>query len=206
MISAHGHASNQILREAPVDGSTPSSATLPHKDSLIQSATASTDLSSVSNWPMVLLSLFFILLMIVVLGYVARRFSGFSAGAGQSMKVLSALQVGTRERVALIEVHGKQLVVGVTQHNINLLHSFDHAPVTDTVKAGSKSDFSQKLQALLQGKSASAQLSEGQPVASSQDELNQVGSIQGDLNPMAKRQEKHTTPENVQLPRTDGGD
>ncbi len=46
-------------------------------------------------------------------------------GGGQVIKVLSAAPVGSRERVLLLEVHGRQMLVGVTSNSVTPLHVFD---------------------------------------------------------------------------------
>lgn len=45
-------------------------------------------------------------------------------GAIAGLKVLGAVPVGTRERVVLVEIAGKVLVLGVTPSNVCTLHTF----------------------------------------------------------------------------------
>ncbi len=109
--------------------------------------------SSLTSWSVVLLSLLGIVAMILVLGWAARRFGGLSAMGIRNMRVVSAIPVGTREKVALIDVHGKQFLIGITPHNITHLHSFDEAPSASEEPV--KSDFAAKLQGLMGRKDAS---------------------------------------------------
>ncbi len=44
-------------------------------------------------------------------------------GAAAGLKVLGAVPVGQRERVVLVEVAGKVLVLGVTASNVRTLHT-----------------------------------------------------------------------------------
>lgn len=46
-------------------------------------------------------------------------------GAARGLKVLGAVAVGTRERVVLVEIADKVLVLGVTAAHINALHTLD---------------------------------------------------------------------------------
>ena len=48
------------------------------------------------------------------------------------MRVLAAAPIGTRERVLLLEVHGQQLLIGVTAQHVTNLHTFsaDAPPVS----------------------------------------------------------------------------
>lgn len=65
-----------------------------------------------------------VLLMVIVLGFIARRFSN-RLGGNQMITVLSNLPVGTRERVVLIEVSGTRVLVGACAGSVSLLHVFD---------------------------------------------------------------------------------
>ena len=68
-------------------------------------------------WLMVIIAL------ILALAWLARRFSNFGNFAGQGMKVISALPVGNRERVALVQVGDKQILLGVAPGSVSMLHS-----------------------------------------------------------------------------------
>ncbi len=46
-------------------------------------------------------------------------------GGASGMKVLGAVAVGTRERVVLVEISDKVLVLGVTANNVNMLHTLE---------------------------------------------------------------------------------
>lgn len=56
--------------------------------------------------------------------WLIKRLSG-PRGAAGGMKVLGAASVGTRERVVLVELADKVLVLGVTQSSVNTLHTLD---------------------------------------------------------------------------------
>jgi len=110
--------------------------------------------SSLSNWPVVLLMLLGIVCLILCLAWFAKRYGGFSIAGARDIRVLSSASLGARERVALIDVKGQQFLVGVTTQNINHLHTFDEQVVdADMNKAKSqnvpKNDFAEKLQSLL---------------------------------------------------------
>ncbi|MFT7185418.1 MAG: flagellar biosynthetic protein FliO [Pseudohongiellaceae bacterium] len=119
--------------------------------------TTKSSVSTLFNWPMVLLMLFGIVCLILGLAWFVKRFGGFTMAGGRDMRVLSSLPLGARERVALIDVQGQQFLIGVTTQNINHLHTFDE-PVIDTSNSNTtksnassfqKSDFAKKLQQLL---------------------------------------------------------
>lgn len=56
--------------------------------------------------------------------WLIKRLSG-PRGAASGLKVLGAASVGTRERVVLVELGDKVLVLGVTQNSVNTLHTLD---------------------------------------------------------------------------------
>jgi flagellar protein FliO/FliZ len=93
-----------------------------------------------------------ILVLIYGLSWFVKRFSQGGFLHNPTMKIVSAMPLGTRERLMLVEVGGKQLLLGVTATQINTLHIFDE-PVTHSEKTPPvASDFSQKLMAILQQK------------------------------------------------------
>ena len=53
-------------------------------------------------------------------------------GALTGLKVLGAVPVGPRERVVLVEIAGKVLVLGVTQSNVSALHTLPAEELGDT--------------------------------------------------------------------------
>src|SRR6056297_2231482 len=56
--------------------------------------------------------------------WLVRRMSGMTGGNTRAMKLVSVMPMGTRERIALIDVGGKQILVGVTPQAIRTLHVF----------------------------------------------------------------------------------
>lgn len=71
----------------------------------------------------VVASLAFIVITILALAWLARR-SGWLQGKSRNrLKVLSSLRLGARSHVTIIEVDNTQLVLGITPHQINLLHT-----------------------------------------------------------------------------------
>ena len=68
----------------------------------------------------VALSLLLVVILIFAVGYVMRRIN-FAGGGSKQMRVVSSLMVGTRERVAVIQVGEEQHLVGITAQNINHL-------------------------------------------------------------------------------------
>ena len=88
-------------------------------------ASSNTDALSVS------LGLIFILIIIFSLAWFMKRM-GYSNLSGQGqLKIVASLNLGTKEKIALIQVGRQQLLVGITATQINTLHVLDE-PVVDT--------------------------------------------------------------------------
>jgi len=62
---------------------------------------------------------------IVGLAWLLRRMGAVGGGTGGQLKVLGGLQVGQRERVVLIQVGDKQLLLGVAPGRVQTLHVLD---------------------------------------------------------------------------------
>ena len=84
----------------------------------------------------VFLGLVVVLLMIGGVAWITRRFGGFHMGASGSLRVLGAMSMGPRERVVLLQVGEKQLLLGVAPGRVSTLHVLDEplpvAPVSNT--------------------------------------------------------------------------
>ena|SRR5690554_5593019 len=91
------------------------------------------------------------LLVVVALifgcAWLVRRMNGLTGMNTGAMKILSVMALGTRERIALIDVGGTQILVGITPSSIRTLHVFDE-PVVAPGQAVS-GDFAHKLQGLM---------------------------------------------------------
>lgn len=105
----------------------------------------------------VTLGLMAIVGLIFALSWFVKRFTqgGFSGNA--HIKILSAMPLGTRERLVLVETGGQQLLIGVTANNINTLHVLT-TPIVIPEKTDITSDFSKKLMAIMQQKNVAETL------------------------------------------------
>lgn len=99
---------------------------LQSQDSLFQNSKTAPSHSIVQGGSIlqVLLSLAFIIVLIYAGAWYFRRMQ-LGSGAAQSMRVVSAISVGTRERVVLVQVGEQQLVLGVAPGRVNLLQQID---------------------------------------------------------------------------------
>lgn len=117
-----------------------------------KSAAPLTGTNSASQVASLLGGLALILILIYGLSWFVKRFSQGGFMQNPSMKIVSAMPLGTRERLMLVDVGGKQLLLGVTATQINTLHVFDEPVVANEKSQPIASEFSHKLMAILQQK------------------------------------------------------
>ncbi len=72
----------------------------------------------------VALALVATLALVVLAAWLLKRFGGAGMRSTGTIRVLAAAPIGTRERVMLVEVHGQQLLLGVTAQHVTNLHTF----------------------------------------------------------------------------------
>lgn len=103
--------------------------------------------NGVSSLLSVFVGLLFILGLILALAWFVKRIGQGGITANNHLRIVASLPLGTRERLALVDVGGKQILLGLTPQNINTLHVFDE-PVIDSASA-EPSEFALKLRSLL---------------------------------------------------------
>lgn len=100
-----------------------------------------------------------LLWLVVVVGFILacawayKRLNGGVLAPAGVIKVRSVMQVGSRERIALVEVGTTQLLIGVCPTQISTLHVFSEPvlPLAETAEQGARvsSEFARGLQSLL---------------------------------------------------------
>ncbi|NSL56750.1 flagellar biosynthetic protein FliO [Uliginosibacterium aquaticum] len=92
--------------------------------------------------------------LLVLLGalIMLKRLQGRRPGQGSLMHIRSAISVGTREKVVLLEVGKQVLVLGVTPGRINALHSLDASDLPPATTPGPLpgSEFAGRLRQMLE--------------------------------------------------------
>ena len=109
--------------------------------------------SDVMQWGMglvLVLALFFFCV------WTMRKLNGLSTGGSDKLRVVGGLTLGMREKVVLLEVGKKQLVLGITPGRIETLLGLDEADClkrdTDRL-AATDGAFAQKLMQVMKGRS-----------------------------------------------------
>lgn len=70
-----------------------------------------------------------VILLLVGVLVLLRRFNGVSSQMTGNMRVVSSVGVGQRERVVLLQVGEEQILVGVGPGNVRKIHAFDEPVV-----------------------------------------------------------------------------
>jgi len=73
----------------------------------------------------------FVVVILLLIGVLVllRRFNGVSSQMSGNMRVVSSVGVGQRERVVLLQVGDEQILVGVGPGNVRKIHAFDELVV-----------------------------------------------------------------------------
>lgn len=105
------------------------------------------------------LQMFFGLLLVlgVIFGlaWFIRRMGTFQQVSHGALRILGGLSVGQRERVVLLQVGDKQLLIGLAPGQIRTLHVLEQTVSVNSGKTAGNASFADKLQGVLQGKSKS---------------------------------------------------
>jgi len=97
----------------------------------------------------VLLGLLAVLTLIVGMGWLLKRFSQGGFLGQQVMSVVATMPLGTRERLIVVDLKGKQILLGISPGRITNLHTFDEPLITQS-STPNESDFSSKLRDIMQ--------------------------------------------------------
>ncbi len=93
------------------------------------------------------LGLLAVIALIMGCAWLVRRMNGLTGMNSNAMKVVSVMALGTRERIALVDVGGTQILVGITPSSIRTLHVFDEPVVMPG--EGGNTDFAKRLKGLM---------------------------------------------------------
>lgn len=95
--------------------------------SVLQSASSVNDPVSTGYLGQLVVGLVIVLLCIVALAWIARRFNRLQSTPDGSLRLLGGMSMGARERIVLVQVGTRQLLLGVAPGRINTLHVLDES-------------------------------------------------------------------------------
>ncbi len=95
-------------------------------------------------------SLVLIIVAIVVVGWLYSRARGLRGHHGEVIHVLATQPLGPKERVLLVEVAGKQLILGITASQIQTLHVLEQ-PLLNERRPSLPLGFAERLRMAIKG-------------------------------------------------------
>ena len=94
-----------------------------------------------------LVGLIVVLIFIFAIAWLAKNYMGFTSTSNSALKPIAAVSVGQKERVVLLQVGERQVLVGVAPGNVNMLHLLDKENEVDVSASAPKTLFAEKLKA-----------------------------------------------------------
>jgi len=79
---------------------------------------------------------------VVLMAVIVKRVNRSPSTGKASLSVMGSTNVGTREKVVLINAAGQQILVGVAPGNVRTLHIFDESLATEIADEAKPADFS----------------------------------------------------------------
>lgn len=98
----------------------------------------------------VIAPLFFVIVLIFALAWIVKKLNIGTPAVGQGIKVVSSVPVSSQARVCLIRVGEKDILLGVTNQQVNLIHRFDESPLPPDNRENQQ-DFAVQFKNLLKG-------------------------------------------------------
>ncbi|MEL7185166.1 MAG: flagellar biosynthetic protein FliO [Pseudomonadota bacterium] len=89
------------------------------------------------------LSMFVVVAVILVLGWIYSRSRLVSAGASDLIGIVATRALGPKERLLIVDVAGQQMLIGMTSTAVQTLHVFEE-PVSEP-QAAASSGFAKRL-------------------------------------------------------------
>ncbi|NNC76724.1 MAG: flagellar biosynthetic protein FliO [Woeseiaceae bacterium] len=93
-------------------------------------------------------SLVVVVATILALGWLYSRSKSFGGAGNDAINVVASRALGSKERLMVVEVAGKQLLVGMTATQLQTLHVFD-APVVAATDVNAVAGFASRLKTAL---------------------------------------------------------
>ena len=117
-----------------------------------ESASASNVSNQGAYLAQVLLGLMAVLALILLMGWLLRRVGQGSLVGSQNLKIIASLSLGTREKIALVQVGEQQLLLGITPNAINHLQTFAEPVIDPLSPTPASSDFARRLKSFMHNK------------------------------------------------------
>lgn len=101
-----------------------------------------------NNYLQMTLGLIVVVAMIYGCAWLIKRLNGAGFNNAGKMRLMGGISLGTRERAVLVDIAGKQILLGVSPGRVNTLHVFDEPAIPMDQKAA-EPEFARKLKEVL---------------------------------------------------------
>ncbi len=91
------------------------------------------------------LGLLFVLVLIFFLAWLFKRFLGVGLIANAKLRAIAGVSVGQKERVVLVQVGERQILVGVSPGQVNMLHALEKGEEVRLSDEPNKGMFAEKF-------------------------------------------------------------
>jgi len=91
------------------------------------------------------LGLLFVLMMIFLVAFLFKKYVGSSFLVNTSLKTIAGVSVGQKERVVLVQVGERQILVGVAPGQVNMLYALEKGEEVSVADETGKSAFAEKF-------------------------------------------------------------
>lgn len=108
--------------------------------------------ASMGNLLEVTLGLITVLVLIFVVAWIVKRYGSFNSTVGGNLRIVGGLSLGQKERVMLVQVGEKQILLGVSPGKVEMLCQLDEPLAVEEPESDTKikkENFSDRLQAAL---------------------------------------------------------
>lgn len=95
-----------------------------------------------------IMSMLIVVGAVVALGWLYSRLRFNSSAGGDVINILASRGLGPKERLLLVEVGDKQLLVGITASSVQTLHTFER-PVVTASPVGDVPGFADRLRSVM---------------------------------------------------------
>ncbi len=96
--------------------------------------------------------LILVLGLIIGMAWLVRRMGSFQQSSHGALQILGGLTLGQRERIVLVQVGDKQLLIGLAPGQIRTLHVLEQLVDVNYSKTEGGISFAERLQSVVQGK------------------------------------------------------
>lgn len=116
-----------------------------------QAAEKSTTVDPVSSSYLIKLTggLVLVVGLVFFLAWLVKKTQLVQSSNSGLIKIVSAISVGQRERIALIQVGDEQILVGLTPGRIDKIHKLEKAISAESAPSAASSSFQRKFQQLM---------------------------------------------------------